>query len=68
MLVKSAELEAIEELAKSVAIIDEKIGRIEAFLVDGKTTSDAQMEQKELVQSAARALNEALRGFKTRRA
>lgn len=68
---KSLEMEAIEAIQKETAKNGEnltkllqEISEIKTLVVNGKTISDAQTEQKELVQSAARALNEALRGFK----
>lgn len=45
------------------------ISEIKTFLktlVDGKTKSKEELESKELVQSAVRSLNEALRGLKQR--
>lgn len=58
----------LSEIIKTLGSLTGEVADIKKFLVDGKTYSDAEKEQKENLQTAARAINEVLRNFKEKRA
>jgi HK97 family phage prohead protease len=55
-------------IVETLGLLSGEVAVIKKFLVDGKTYSDAEKEQKENLQTAARAINEVLRNFKEKRA
>jgi HK97 family phage prohead protease len=54
---KSAELKAIEELAKTVSSLTEKVGKIETFIADGKAVPQAMSENEKALKEALQAID-----------